>query len=848
MLYEKEHLQEISFPLGGIGTGCIGLAGNGRLFEWEIFNRPAKGVGNGYSCILVRLKDKQGRQYLRVLQGDESRFYSGMYIKNAYGGFGHGLSVYSLGGCPHFRNCTFSGEIPFAKLTFTDEDFPGTVVLTAFNPMIPGQEDDSSIPGAFFEISYENKTGEEMELSVFFVVKNPFPVGKNSVVSEFSGIRMENAQVSPNQIGYGDLTVATDATRVCIQEAWSRKGGLQQFWRELETGEELTPRHYDTPGSDHCCLMVTEMVGAGAEGNVRYVLTWNVPNQYNYWDPVKDSQGQDVIWRNYYATMFRDSAHTAKYCMENWERLYEESAKFREILHGATMERVVIDAASANLAVLKSPTVMRLENGELYGWEGVNELAGSCRGTCQHVWNYAYALCFLFPKLERSIRDLEFRYTMDEDGQMQFRLTLPLGRERMNVLYPGALPCVDGQMGAVIKTYREWKISGDDEWLRKTFSMVKKALSYAWSEKNFCQWDRNRDGVLEGRQHHTLDRELFGPSAWLQGFYLAALKAAGEMAEYLGEKDVAKEYRELFESGKKFVDEELFNGSYYFQKVDIHDKAVAQRFGVEESYWNEETEELTCQIAQGCEIDQLCGQWHANLCGLGEIFDKKQTKIALESLYRNNFYPSLRGLVNLCRIYGVNDESGAVICTYPDGAYKPVHPIPYCDESMHGFEYALAGLMISEGMVQEGVEIVRGIRNRYNGANRNPWNEMECGSNYARSMASFALIPIFSGFSFDMPRKTIGFSPIGEAERFFSLWSLDCGWGSYEKTAEFTKIRIEGGELTANTFRLPYLQEVTQVWIDGKQEEFSFRDGVVRVYADAILRELVVEGRSKSII
>ena len=165
---------------------------------------------------------------------------------------------------------------------------------------------------------------------------------------------------------------------------------------------------------------------------------------------------------------------------------------------------------------------------------------------------------------------------------------------------------------------------------------------------------------------------------------------------------------------------------------------------------------------------------------------------------------------------------------------------------MHGFEYALAGLMISEGMVQEGLEIVRGIRNRYNGVNRNPWNEMECGSNYARSMASFALIPIFSGFFFDMPRKTIGFSPIGETDRFFSLWSLDCGWGSYEKTVEFTKIRIEGGRLTANTFRLPYLREITRVCVDGKQVNFSFQDGVVKVCVDAILQELVVEGLSKT--
>ena len=49
MQYRDEKLKTVSFPLGGIGTGCIGISGNGELVDWEIFNRPNKNTRNGYS-------------------------------------------------------------------------------------------------------------------------------------------------------------------------------------------------------------------------------------------------------------------------------------------------------------------------------------------------------------------------------------------------------------------------------------------------------------------------------------------------------------------------------------------------------------------------------------------------------------------------------------------------------------------------------------------------------------------------------------------------------------------------------------------------------------------------------
>src|SRR5690606_26580819 len=159
---------------------------------------------------------------------------------------------------------------------------------------------------------------------------------------------------------------------------------------------------------------------------------------------------------------------------------------------------------------------------------------------------------------------------------------------------------------AIMLAYREWKLSGDTPWLRSIWPAVKSALEYAWSPDNPDRWDPERTGALHGRQHHTLDMELFGPNGWLSGYYVGALAAAAHMAEALGDA-AADIYRDLAQRGRSFIDETLFNGSHYIQAVDLSDKTVLRPFraaarsrrqpgaSTELLYWSNEHKEIKYQ-------------------------------------------------------------------------------------------------------------------------------------------------------------------------------------------------------------------------------------------------------------
>ena len=834
MLYTGNQLKEISFPLGGIGTGSIGIAGNGALIDFEIFNRPNKNSINGCTFFAVTAEYPDGKRIVKILQGDAMKDFSGFTRGPQGRGFGEGYAQNAMGAYPHFKEVVFDGRFPIAELAFRDENFPGEVILTAWNPMIPLDSESSSIPAAFFDIDIKNKE-DGVKYSAFFSVTNPFPLTQNKIVSdgEYPAIQLCFADADQDSAEYGDLTVAVDTENAVLQEYWYRGGWrdpVSTFWYEMTHGT-LSDRHYKEAGKGDCCTVGAEIA---ENKKTRFILSWNVPNCYNYWWRCKDENDRDVMWKNYYATRYENSCASAFHALRNGDVFYEKTAAFRDTLHSSTLDPTIIDAISSTISVLKSPTVLRLENGAFYGWEGLHSHHGSCEGTCTHVWSYAYALCFLFPDLERSLRETEFQQDVEKNGKMGFRTLLPLGRGVSKTR-----ACVDGSMLTVVKTLREWKLSGDDEWLKKHWDTVQRILAYAWHEENPDAWDRNRDGVLEGRQHHTLDMELFGPSSWLEGLYLAALSAAAEMADYLGEHEKAADYRALFEKGYAYTKENLFNGKYFIQNVDLSCKEYTERFDCP-NYWNEEQNQLKYQIADGSIIDQMLGQWHANLLGLGDIFDKEQRKTALASMIANNFKPNLREFANMWRVFALNDEGGVVICDYPEGSLKPVIPIPYCEECMTGFEYAFAGLLVSEGYVDEGIAVVRAIRDRYDGEKRNPWNEIECGNNYARAMASFALLPIFSGFTFDLPKKHIGFSPIVSGD-FQAFWSLGTAWGSFSQSENCANIILKDGFLDLAYLTLGNAKSAKALLIDGTPVEFSQNETSFTFERTKITKSILVE-------
>ncbi len=826
MKYFGQYTKEISFPLGGIGTGSIGLGGDGRLIDWEIFNKPSKGSINGYTHFAIRAI--QGDKITAaVLNGDITNGYMGQYMLSKFTGYGFGPNIQKMCGFPHFRNVEFDGEFPIASLDFKDDNFPANVNMTAFNPFIPRDAKNSSIPAAFFEFEVENTTSEDIKYQIALSLTNPYKksINKADINDGFKTLTFLNDGVGKDEVEYGDLTIATDCDTAYTQTYWYRgewRDGVVSFWNDFSLEKNIQERIYNTHSWKDTGTLIAEIIlRPNEKKKVKFILTWNVPNNYNYWSECKNGDGTHKTWKNYYATVFENSIETAVYSLKNWDDLYNRTLKFKKSLHETTLPKEVIDAASSNLSVLKSPTVLRLEDGSFYGWEGVHELEGSCEGTCQHVWNYAYALCFLFPELERSIRDMEFNFSTDENGRMGFRIMLPLGRKMTDFR-----ACVDGQMGAVIKCYREWKISGDNKWLEANWENIKKVLEYAWSENNEDCWDLDKDGVLEGRQHHTLDMELFGPSSWLEGMYLAALKAAAEMADFLGDTQKAQEYREIFDKGYRWTKENLFNGKYFIQKVDINDKRITDKFDASPKYWNDETKQIKYQIHEGSSIDQMLAQWHADIIGLGEIFDKEQVFDALSEMMKNNYKPTKREFVNPWRIFSVNDEAGTVICDYPHGTEKPKIPIPYCEETMTGFEYSFAGLLCSRGKIDDGLKVVKAVRDRFDGEKRNPWNEFECGSNYARSMASYALIPILSGFEFDMPHHHIGFNPY-KANDFKCIWSLADAWGNFEVNNNTVKINVCEGEINLKSLSLKFCSKVSYVKIDGKDVDFEFKNGII---------------------
>lgn len=850
--FSGQSLSEIAFPLGGIGTGTISLGGRGNLRDFEIYNHPDVGNRIPFAFFALRAASPDGRVVCRILEGA---------IPPPYREPG-GEKPDQLAGAPRFRTATFRGEYPSGFLSLADPAVPVEVALTAWNPFIPHNVRDSAIPAALFDWTIANPGDQDVEISLAASLSNPLTVegdagkrtgaGAVNTVRETGGLRgieFSHAKAQPGAPETGTLALSTTWQATDVVPQWYHGGwfdGAHRFWDEFSaTGRiDATDDPPAANGGDVASLILHATVPAGGSVTAPVAITWLFPKMANPWRG--GDRNPHTALDTYAGSQFTDAWAAAQYVNEHRERLACMTDLWRESVFSSTLPDHVLEAATSQASTIRSNTCFMLADGNFFAWEGTWRQTGSCHGSCTHVWNYEQTLAFLFPELERSMRRTEFLHNTRDTGNMAFRTHLPPGA----VLWD-AKPCADGQMGVIMQVYRDWQLSGDESFLRELWPKVKLALEYAWTmtpERMSAKgasatgatkgmdslWDPDKDGVMEGEQHNTYDIEFFGPNTLCSAMYLGALRACALMATRLGEPEKAAEYQSLFESGRKKLDDMLWNGEYYVQKVEVIPEVAVPEALRSPGEGNENIPKY--QYGAGCLSDQLLGQWAAHVMGLGYLLPEEHVRTAVQSIFRRNFRTSMAEHANVQRVYAVGDEAGLLLCSWPGGE-REVLPTAYCDEVWTGIEYQAAAHLIYEGLVDEGLTLVKAVSERYSGFNRNPWNQIECGYHYARAMASWSVKLALDGFTCSVPEGRLGFAPKIIEGGYRTFWSSGTGWGvfSLDADARTATLAVLYGSETLRALDLPGLSGDTLACAGPAGAVAATRDGSRVLFEDPLV-------------
>jgi non-lysosomal glucosylceramidase len=506
----------------------------------------------------------------------------------------------------------------------------------------------------------------------------------------------------------------------------------------------------------------TFTVGPDEAQDVVFVLSWCLPNMYR----------EETLVGNHYATRFTDAASVAQYVALNLDRLVGQTRLWHRCYYDSTLPHWLLDRLHSTVANLATTTCQWWANGRFWAWEG----AGCCQGTCGHVWNYEHALARIFPELERSVREMQ-----------DFAPGVGFHQETGAIGFRGegwTLWAGDAQGGYILKALREHLTSPDPGFLKRNWPAIRKATAFLVTQ------DGNADGLIEGPQHQTYDENYFGANTMVGSLYLGALRAAEVMASEMDDAQFAGQCRTIFEAGRRNSMARLFNGEYFIQAVDL--KVHPD--------W---------QYANGCLADQLFGQGWAHQVGLGYLYPEHAVMNALRSVWKYCWAPDV-GPQNSAhapeRWFARPGEAGLFTCTWPRSPHLGPKSTRYRNEIWTGIEYQVAGHMAWEGMTTEALALCRGVHERYHPSKHNPWNEIECGDHYARSMASWGVLIGLSGFEYRGPDAHIGFAPRLTPADFRCAFTAAEGWGSLSQAREADKqtceIALAWGRLPVHSIAL----------------------------------------------
>jgi uncharacterized protein (DUF608 family) len=815
--FSAESATQVAMPLGGIGAGCICLNGYGGLQDFSIRTRPeTTALPEGFTsdsaeAAFAVLHVKGTASVTRLVEGPFPVFK--IFDQGLQG---QGLRRGGFEGFPRFAKGTFRGEYPFGTVDLSDPLVPLRVTVVGWNPFIPLDDKNSGIPCVILEYTLHNSSTAPVDYEFSYHLSHlapgcqPDQAGSLNTVIPGKGVFLHNREEAHSE-SFGSATLTVIGATPRIKGMWLRSPGwefdsLSALWREVSGGNFTVndgSNDVDTVGRNGASILLAGTLAPGEKRTYPILIAWHFPNCYVHDGGVSEPAGVEgaagcstasaPLWRPWYATAWEDARDVALYVEKEYSSLRQRTVAFHDGLFSSTLPSCVLDAVSANLGILKSPTVLREENGNLWGWEGCFPASGCCHGSCTHVWNYAQAFPNLYPQLERTLRELELVRSMDERGHVNFRGAIPDGP----VSHDGPA-AADGQLGGIMKLYRDWQICGDTAWLAKIYPLAKRSLDYC-----IRTWDPDHRGALFEPHHNTYDIEFWGADGMCTSIYLGALSAMALMAPAAGHPGDAGFYADLARRGAQFMDEQLFNGEHYQQKVQylgLRDTSFAAKVAQVNDQSSEMQQLLKregpkYQYGSGCLSDGVIGAWMARTYGIETPLKREHVRSTLQAIFRNNFKTDLSEHANAQRPgYAMGREPGLLLCSWPRGG-KPTLPFVYSDEVWTGIEYQVASHLIQEGFVTEGLTIVQALRSRYDGRTRNPWNEYECGNYYARAMASYSLLAALSGFRYSAVGKTLWFSPQLQFRPFRCFFSTASAFGSIELNEKSLSVRVTEGEM-----------------------------------------------------
>ena len=814
---ETKELKFIGMPVGGIGAGQVYLGGDGQLWYWDIFNfqriEPG-GPGDKF--------------YLNPMVQDH-RFEQGFSVR-LKGAITPTAKALRTGG---FSDITFHGQYPIGNVRFKDESFPIEVNLKAFSPFIPTNSEESGFPAIMMEYTLRNTGDSSLEVELFGWLQNMSNYFSsqvndgehtNSIFKKENGLQLVCSSKGVNLEDlpdHGNMTLTLMET----EDVWYSARTITDIDYNLA---EVRPAEEKTE-SANLGQKLTGVLGktlhleANEEKTVSFVISWYYPNLHRRESGFHNLKNRSKL-RYYYSQRFSSSTDVANYLSSNYEALSETTKDWASTWYNSTLPTWFLDRTFVNTSTLATTSCYRLTDvsgdpdniGRFYAMEGVYR----GHGTCTHVFHYEQALGRVFPNMARQLREqIDYGLSYKPDGIIGYR-----GELSQMGHHDGRGYAVDGHAGTILRTYREHTMSADNLFLKKNWPKIKKSIEYMIAHDK--EQSGKADGILEGIQYNTLDRMWYGKNTWISSLYNAALRAGEAMATDMGDRSFARQCRKIAVLGYEHMTNELYNGEYFINVLDP-----------------DNPEPPNSNI--GCHIDQVLGQSWALQTGLPRILPAEETKSALTSIHKYNFQKDYGNYLEAAKIkpvrfYALPGEAGTVMCSFPRGGEDKAPGqikneweklvVGYFSECMTGFTYQAAAHMIGEGLVDEGLEIIRAIHDRYDPVKRNPYNEVEYGNHYTRAMSSYGAFVAASGFKYHGPKGEISFSPKINPENYRSAFITAEGWGSFSQAqsgdAQTNSLELTYGQLKLNQLAVSVsgVQNIraVKVRLEGEKIETSF--------------------------